>query len=239
MITINETDSVVTKISDTINGIGSAIVPYRASINSATTKIMSNVSLFGTIENLPPLRVGLTVINLVTSVISAVANELGVKSADDACTLGLKAKYAEKQPEEFLSKQDYITYLNEEVTIPEGVEGQITEIEKAGYSLAGSAITLGALNEKFGLIDDIDFDVFIFAERLSLTVTEIVSIVKGFVDSAISVSSFEKYISNDEDLGFDKMSDIQDVVFQSFESADPSMSKDDICEKISAMRDAL
>lgn len=239
MITINEIDSAVTKISDTINGIGSAIVPYSTSINSAATKIMSNVSLFNTIENLQPLRIGLTVINLVTSVISAVANELGIKSTDDACTLGLKAKYAEKQPEEFLSKQDYITYLNEEVTIPEGVEGQLTETERAGYSLAGSALTLGALNEKFGLIDDIDFDVFIFAERLSLTVTEIVSLVKGFVDSAIPVSTFEKYISNDEELGFDKMSDIQDVVFQSFESADPSLSKDDISEKISAMREAL
>lgn len=89
----------------------------------------------------------------VTSLISSVAELLGLKDEDDSSEeLGLKSEIAEKRLEDFDSREEYINYLKDDVELDEYDREKLNnESLKEKYSAKGLDIEMGAINEKIGV----------------------------------------------------------------------------------------
>ena len=89
----------------------------------------------------------------VTSLISSVAELLGLKDEDDSSEeLGLKSEIADKRLEDFDSREEYINYLKDDVELDEYDKEKLNnESLKEKYSAKGLDIEMGAINEKIGV----------------------------------------------------------------------------------------
>ena len=89
----------------------------------------------------------------VTSLISSVAELLGLKDEDDSSEeLGLKSEIADKGLEDFDSREEYINYLKDDVELDEYDKEKLNnESLKEKYSAKGLDIEMGAINEKIGV----------------------------------------------------------------------------------------
>lgn len=89
----------------------------------------------------------------VTSLISSVAELLGLKDEDDSSEeLGLKSEIADKGLEDFDSREEYINYLKDNVELDEYDREKLNnESLKEKYSAKGLDIEMGAINEKIGV----------------------------------------------------------------------------------------
>ena len=89
----------------------------------------------------------------VTSLISSVAELLGLKDEDDSSEeLGLKSEIADKRLEDFDSREEYINYLKDNVELDEYDREKLNnESLKEKYSAKGLDIEMGAINEKIGV----------------------------------------------------------------------------------------
>lgn len=89
----------------------------------------------------------------VTSLISSVAELLGLKDEDDSSEeLGLKSEIADKRLEDFDSREEYINYLKDDVELDEYDREKLNnESLKEKYSAKGLDIEMGAINEKIGV----------------------------------------------------------------------------------------
>ena len=89
----------------------------------------------------------------VTSLISGVAELLGLKDEDDSSEeLGLKSEIADKRLEDFDSREEYINYLKDNVELDEYDREKLNnESLKEKYSAKGLDIEMGAINEKIGV----------------------------------------------------------------------------------------
>lgn len=239
MIGIAEIGAIAGKITDVCVGIGAAIAPYKPMIENAVKFIMEEAPELIKNIDLNPLELGIKAVNLVTSFIAEAAKALGIENTDNAVELGLKAQYAEKMPGDFHSWQDYISYLNKNVELPEGEVEKLSDIQVAGYQLAGSALILGALNEKFDLVDGFTFDMFVVASKISVTVGEFVSIVKGIIDGDLDLDAFVKYFRNDADMNIDDKKKAQEVIVDAVKDNNPDMTFDEVYDRIYEMRKAL
>ena len=89
----------------------------------------------------------------VTSLISSVAELLGLKDENDRSEeLGLKSEIADKGLEDFDSREEYINYLKDDVELDEYDREKLNnESLKEKYSAKGLDIEMGAINEKMGV----------------------------------------------------------------------------------------
>ena len=89
----------------------------------------------------------------VTSLISSVAELLGLKDEDDSSEeLGLKSEIADKGLEDFDSREEYINYLKDDVELDEYDREKLNNDSlKEKYSAKGLDIEMGAINEKIGV----------------------------------------------------------------------------------------
>lgn len=86
----------------------------------------------------------------VTSLISSVAELLGLKDEDDSSEeIGMKSEKADRKPEDFDSREEYISYLRDDVELDEYDREKLNdESLKEKYSAKGLGIEVGAINEK-------------------------------------------------------------------------------------------
>lgn len=89
----------------------------------------------------------------VTSLISSVAELLGLKDEDDSSEeLGLKSEIADKGLEDFDSREEYISYLRDDVELDKYDREKLSDENlKEKYSAKGLDIEMGAINEKIGV----------------------------------------------------------------------------------------
>ena len=89
----------------------------------------------------------------VKELISSVAELLGLKDEDDNSEeLGLKSEKADRKPEDFDSREDYISYLKDDVELDSYDREKLNdESLKEEYSTKGLNIEMGAINEKMGV----------------------------------------------------------------------------------------
>ena len=85
-----------------------------------------------------------------TELISSVAELLGLKDEDDSSEeLGLKSEKADRKPEDFDSREEYVSYLRDDVELDEYDREKLNdESLKEKYSAKGLGIEMGAINEK-------------------------------------------------------------------------------------------
>jgi hypothetical protein len=86
----------------------------------------------------------------VTSLISSVAELLGLKDEDGSSEeLGLKSEIADRKPEDFDSREEYISYLRDDVELDKYDREKLNnENLKEKYTAKGLNIEMGAINEK-------------------------------------------------------------------------------------------
>ena len=89
----------------------------------------------------------------VTSLISSVAELLGLKDEDDSSEeIGMKSEKADRKPEDFDSREEYISYLRDDVELDEYDREKLNNVSlKEKYSAKGLDIEMGAINEKIGV----------------------------------------------------------------------------------------
>ena len=86
----------------------------------------------------------------VTSLISSVAELLGLKDEDGSSEeLGLKSEIADRKPGDFDSREEYISYLRDDVELDKYDREKLNnENLKEEYTAKGLNIEMGAINEK-------------------------------------------------------------------------------------------
>ena len=89
----------------------------------------------------------------VTSLISSVAELLGLKNEDNNSEeIGMKSEKADRKPEDFDSREEYISYLRDDVELDEYDREKLNNVSlKEKYSAKGLDIEMGAINEKIGV----------------------------------------------------------------------------------------
>ena len=89
----------------------------------------------------------------VTSLISSFAELLGLKDEDDSSEeIGMKSEKADRKPEDFDSREEYISYLRDDVELDKYDREKLSDENlKEKYSAKGLDIEMGAINEKIGV----------------------------------------------------------------------------------------
>ncbi|WP_339001850.1 hypothetical protein [Fusobacterium animalis] len=89
----------------------------------------------------------------VKELISSVAELLGLKDEDDNSEeLGLKSEKADRKPEDFDSREEYMSYLKDDVELDNYDREKLNDKGlKEKYSAKGLDIEMGAINEKMGV----------------------------------------------------------------------------------------
>ena len=86
----------------------------------------------------------------VTELISSVAELLGLKDEDDSSEeLGLKSEIADRKPEDFDSREEYLSYLRDNIELNKYDREKLNdESLKKEYIAKGLDIEMSAINEK-------------------------------------------------------------------------------------------
>jgi len=89
----------------------------------------------------------------VTDLISGVADLLGLKDEDDSSEeLGLKSEIATKRLEDFDSREEYISYLKDDVELDKYDREKLNNEDlRKEYSAKGLNIEISSINEKIGV----------------------------------------------------------------------------------------
>ena len=123
-------------VGSTISSVGSVI----SSIGGSLGKVA------GLAGNL--LKVAGPYINTIMTVVQIVSQFLGILKQDETPEeLGDKAMRADKQPEDFDTTQEYISYLREEVEFDKEEFDKLSDEEKLARSAVGTTISMKAINE--------------------------------------------------------------------------------------------
>ena len=122
----------------------------------------------------------------VTSLISSVAELLGLKDEDDSSEeLGLKSEIADKGLEDFDSREEYINYLKDDVELDEYDREKLNNDSlKEKYSAKGLDIEMSSINEKMDVNLGIE-DYVMLAKAGINKVQDFMTIVDTFKEKGV------------------------------------------------------
>lgn len=122
----------------------------------------------------------------VTNLISSVAELLGLKNEDNNSEeIGMKSEKADRKPEDFDSKEEYISYLKDDVELDKYDREKLNdESLKEKYSAKGLGIEIGAINEKMDVNLGIE-DYVMLAKAGINKVQDFMTIVDTFKEKGI------------------------------------------------------
>ncbi len=235
----------------TISGIGHAIGNAISSVCSAiggalsraATAISGFVDKIGPIGHVlfPELDLIELVCDVVGAVVSAIAEALGIKEPeqDDPEELGMKAKLAEKKPEDFDSTEEYIKYLHNEVKLDEEKKLALSPEEKAAYSAIGTSLYLDASAEKLGIEKGtITPDFLLDCAKVKMDSEQIIATIKSLKESGLNPQAMSDYMhSNLNSLKEYKQVDA--ALTDAFKETQPELSNMEIADKLNKMQNVL
>ena len=180
--------------------------------------------------------VGIPELLTIIQIVGQIALSLNVGGDDTPEELGMKAEIAEKKPTDFDSTEAYINYLNEEVTLDEGLVGSLSPEDKVKYGLIGSALDIKAIQEKYKIELSPDFlrDVAL----LDLSGEEVATCVKEFSEQGITkMEDMTNYIRGNE-TNVDKQ-EISSCMTDTLKELYPELSEEQINDKLCELADKL
>jgi hypothetical protein len=138
----------------------------------------------------------------VKELISSVAELLGLKDEDESSEeLGLKSEKANRKPEDFDSREDYMSYLRDNVELDKYDKEKLKdESFKEEYNAIGLDIEMGAINEKMGVNLGIE-DYVMMAKAGINKVQDFMTIVDTFKEKGVEPlinEARERLIPNNE-----------------------------------------
>lgn len=207
-----------------------------------------NIKIISTVINLAG-KVGSIVAEVATKiapyveklscVIQTISTLLGIiKPEDKVEDLGQAMREANKKPEDFGSRSEYICYLQEEVKAGRiNVNKPKTDNEKLVDMTLGVAIAIKAIDEKYTLITNSDFWGLIGLKTKSddISANEIQALLESSKESGIDTKNIANYIKGDKVESGVKVNDVSDLIENSLEKANPSMSDEEITNRFNKL----
>jgi len=137
-------------------------------ISAAVSVVSSAVSAIGgTLGALAGavLKVATPYLSALMTIVNVISQVLGILKPDESPEeLGDKAMRSDKSLEDFDTTQEYIAYLREEVDFDKEEFDKLSDEEKLGRSVIGTAISMKAINETKGF--DISLDTWTSMAKL-------------------------------------------------------------------------
>ena len=122
----------------------------------------------------------------VTELISSVADLLGLKDKDDSSEeLGLKSEIADRKPQDFDSREEYVSYLRDNIELNKYDREKLNdEGLKEEYIVKGLDIEMGAINEKMDVNLEIE-DYVMLAKAGINKVQDFMTIIDTFKEKGV------------------------------------------------------
>lgn len=226
--------------SSVVSGVSNALSAAGSFISGAVSSLSSSIG--GAISRLAPnivkpflgLGIGeiLTAIQVISIVIGAIANILGVKEENESPEeIGMKAEEAEKQgikPENFDSYQEYINCIRKEIQIDKNKLDNLSAEDKIKYGVVGSAILVKGIEEKEKFEIPAEFVSEIGRQNLSIEETR--QYIKEFKSENLQLKDFTTYLKGTtEDKIYEK---VGNAIESSIRALNPDISEQDLDNKI-------
>ena len=160
-----------------------------------------NVSIPTIIPPLPgpfaKLQMFLELGKVVLTVVSEVGKILLNRPADENAELiGLKAEIGSKEgikPDDFDTMDEYLNYLNDNVTVDETMLAGLSEAEHYKYQVIGSGLYIIGMEQKFNIALPADF--WKVAVNVGLAANDIATLITGFVAEKLpDAAAFVQYL---------------------------------------------
>lgn len=179
---------------------------------------------------------GLPEILAIIQTVAQVAKMLNVGGQDSPEELGMKAEIAEKKPDDFETTEEYIKYLNEEVSLEPDAVDQLTSEDRAKYGLIGSALDIKAIQEKYHIELSPDFlrDITI----MKMSGEEAGTYVKDLADNGVTKAQDMTDYLRGNPIDSDK-STISSSMLDTMKSLYPELSDEQLESKLSEMEDEI
>ena len=213
-------------------------------IGGAVTKLINVLSVA-----FPPLQIINTII-LVASIVSKIAEALGLKEEDkdEADELAMKAEKSDRKPEDFDSTEAYIKHLQEEIKLSDEDKEKLENMDdekRAAYRATGTYFYTKLINEKLGFdaaglknpeLIGVTEDILADLARLNkiLAPSEFVVYCKHLRSAGLTLDDFSNYLHNaSKDVMIDKK--VQNAVAGAMTEIDPTVSESDIERRLTEL----
>jgi len=209
---------------DSIGSLVSSAISIISNVASTLGGLASNAGNF--------LKVASPWLGTVIQVIEVVSTLLGIlNSKDNIDELGAKAMEADKKPEDFDSNAEYIDYLRNDIELDREKFDNATDVEKTARQAVGASIIIKGIEEKKGF--EIPVTTWVAMAKLGLgeKAEEIDKILDTFKDGKLEdfVDYTEGKLDPKEELK------VGDSLVEMYQELEPSMSIDEIEEKVMKM----
>ncbi|TQR33139.1 hypothetical protein DMB92_04060 [Campylobacter sp. MIT 99-7217] len=180
------------------------------------------------------------ILSTVAPIISAIASLIGVfKNEHTPEDYGEAMQKAEKKPDDFDSINEYIAYLDEEISsgrIQLDEKEKKTDIQKNIDTAIGSALGMKGISEKYNLEDSVSFWATMgqkFKDE-KIDEKELVSTLETMSEKDISADDVSAYLE-DKTLETNSKSEVSEALKQGLEKANPELSKDELTTKFNEL----
>ena len=223
-------------LADILTGIGKicsgcvALVSQKPSFTEFAQVILTAAKLV--FHETPVINV----IGLVCAVVGAAAELLSIKKTgeDSPADLGMKAEQAEKGRDDFETDTAYIEYLHEIELDRERIQ-ELTEEEKAPYSLMGTKLYADGIREQLG-VTEISPMFLLECAKLGLRSEEFVAFVMAMSAQGLKKQEgFHEYLQK-EDLSPERTEKVRDSLFKAMGELYPELSPEEIAKRIFEMK---
>lgn len=226
--------NIVEGLSGVAHSIGSAIKGLCESLSSEAIAEIGCIAAAILIPGvgLPEL---LLVINSIADIVLTISKILGInQTGDSAEELGMKVEQADKKPEDFDSIEEYITYLNNEITLDDNKVENLSDEEKAKYATMGIGINVLAIQEKYGDVT-VSPEFLMEVSRLKMTGEQVKNYIDSFKESGIqNMQDMTDYLKGKDTVA--EKSSVSDSIINGLEKNYPGLEKEELEEKLESLR---
>jgi hypothetical protein len=183
-----------------------------------------------------PVAEILVVIQAVSSIVSFIAEAIGIKDVDETPEeLGLKAEQADKKPEDFESIETYIEYLRKEIQLDKEKLNGLSIEEKVGYGAIGTALYIKGLEENYGVNMNADF--WDTTRKLDMKGNEVKAYLDNFKANRITdMNDMTAYIKRQPLEDGKARSQIGSVMLNTLRELNPEASENELTDKLLTMK---
>ncbi len=220
--------------SDVCSAIGSAISSVCSSLGGALGGVAALASALIPGVGLPEI---LLAVNVICSIVSAVAEALGLKKDEKMEEFGMAAENADLKPEDFDSTEEYIEYLRDEVKKldKEEVENLSNE-DRAKYQAVGAAITIKGIEEKYGMSMPAEF--WNTAKDMELKGEEVKTYMDTFKKNGIEdMGDMAAYLKGEETKS--DAHAVSDSMMEALSEMYPDLSREELDDKLTEMENKV
>lgn len=219
--------SICSAIGSAISGICSALGGSLGGIAALASALIPGVGL-------PEIVLA---VQLVCTIVSAVANALGLTEDEKPEELGMAAENAELKPEDFDTTQEYIEYLRKEAKkLDKEQVANLSDFDRVKYQALGTSITIKGIEEKYGMSMPAEF--WVTAKDMELKGEQVKTYLDTFKKNGIEdMSDMTAFLKGEETKS--GTSTVSDSMMEALSEMYPELSKSELDDKLTEMENKV